>query len=176
MVTVPSVFYLEKKNSLFFVLIRTNGRLKFLCSKLILIFLIDFTAIIIFTMLYGLRFAEANYFLILVPRWGFIALLLITSSLILSLSFTYKPWIAWLLMFLLIFGGILNKSALFPVNSIVESYKFLTFLLPPFLELIYSAITLDFPFWRIIFLIAGFIQIILYFLLNYRFIQKKDFV
>ncbi|MEJ2636353.1 MAG: hypothetical protein P8184_13820 [Calditrichia bacterium] len=38
MVTTPSVFFLEKDNSLYFALMHPNGRLKFLFSKFLLIF------------------------------------------------------------------------------------------------------------------------------------------
>ena len=175
MVTVPSVFYLEKKNSLYFVLVRPKGRFNFFCSKLFLIFLIDFSAVVFFAAWYGIRFLDEYYLAFLAPRLGLIAILLIISILILSLSFSYKPWIAWLLILLIIFGGIINKSVLFPINSITESYKLFTFILPPFLEIIYAAVTLDFPFWRLIFLGIALIQISVYFILNHRLIQKKDF-
>jgi hypothetical protein len=175
MVTVPSVFYLEKKNSLYFVLVRPRGRFNFLCSKLFLIFLIDFLGVALFAIWYGIRFLDKHYWLLLTPRLGLIAVILIISILLLSLSFSYKPWIAWLLIVLIVFGGIINKSVLFPINSITDLYKLFTFFLPPFLEIIFAAVTLDFPFWRIIFLGIALIQIIVYFNLNHKLIQKKDF-
>jgi len=175
-VTVPSLFFLEKGNSLYFSLVHPGGRYYYLISKLLLIFVIDFFWIFLFSLIYGLRFLDGNYFLYLPVRLFFIALLLVLSILILSLSFVYKYWIVWLLMLLVIFGGIINKSALFPLHSFSQSYVLLTFLLPPILEIIYSAVTLEFPVWRSIFLGIALLQTTLYFWINFHLIQKKDFI
>jgi len=176
MVSVPSLFYLEKGNSLYFPLLKPNGRLRFLFAKIAAIFCIDFFWVLMFALIYGIRFAEMNYFLLLVPRLMLLALLLALSTSLLSLSFSYKPWIVWLLLILVVFGGIINKSALFPFHSPGEIYALLTVLLPPFLEILFSAVTLKFPFWRVMFLLIATVQIGFYLYLNYRLIQKKDFV
>jgi hypothetical protein len=176
MVTVPSVFLLEKGNSLYFPLIRPNGRHYFFLSKILLILSIDLAWIILFSLIYGLRFLEANYFLYLPLRLLLLSFLLMLSTSILSLFFTYKTWVVWIVMLLIIFGGILNKSALFPIHSFKQIYALLTFLLPPFLEIIYSTVTLEFPFWRCLFLGMAFMQTGFYLWLNLRLIQKKDFI
>ena len=176
MVTVPSVFLLEKGNSLHFPLIRPNGRQYFFLSKILLILSIDLVWIILFSLFYGLRFLEGSYFIYLPLRLLFLSFLLLLSTFILSMTFTYRTWVVWIVMLLIIFGGIVNKSALFPIQSCQQIYALLTFLLPPFLEIIYSAVTLEFPFWRCLFLGVVLLQTGSYFWLNLRLIQKKDFI
>ncbi len=175
-ITVSSVFMLESGNSLYFSLVKPKGRKSFFYSKLLLIFLIDFFWIVVFSAIYGIRFFDAEYFLMLAPRLILIAVLMILAISILSLSFTYRPWIAFVLIVLIVFGGILNKSALFPIHSVGEGYVLLTVILPPFLELIYSAVTLEFPQWRIVFLIIAVLQCCVYIYLNCKLILQKDFV
>lgn len=174
--TVSSLFFLEKGNSLYFVLVRPRGRLYFFLAKTLLIFLIDFFWVLLFSLIYGLRFLDPGYFLHLPLQLTLMALLLILSTLILSLSYTYKPGIAWLLLILIVFGSIINKTPLFPPDNFKEIYVFLTLALPPFLELIMSAVTLHLTFWQFIFLGVAIAQIFFYFILNYRLILKKDFV
>jgi len=176
MVTVSSLFFFEKGNSLYFPLVRPGGRINFLFSKILLILSIDLFWIMLFGLIYGLRFLDGSYFLYLPLRLLFMTVLLILSTSILSLSFSYKTWMVWIVMLLIVFGGILNKTALFPIQSLSQSYVLLTFLLPPFLEIIYSAVTLEFPFWRLLFLMTALLQAGLYFWLNVRLIQKKDFI
>lgn len=176
MTTVPSLFYLEKGNSLSFGLIRPAGRLYYLFSKILLILLIDLFWVLLFSLLYGLRFMDGNYFVLFLPRFLLIALLQILSISILTLTFTAKPAIAWLLLILIVFGGILNKSALFPWESLHKSYTLFTFLLPPILEILFTATTLQFPLWRSMFLLVCLVQITLYLWLNTRLILRKDFL
>lgn len=176
MVTVPSLFFLEKGNSLYFSLVHPCGRYYFLISKILLIFTIDFFWIFLFSLIYGLHFLDGNYFLYLPIRLSFMALLLVLQTLILSLSFVYKYWIVWLLMLLVIFGGIINKSILFPIHSFSQSYVLLTFFLPPILEIIYGAVTLEFTVWRFLFFGIALLQTVLYFWINFHLIQKKDFI
>jgi hypothetical protein len=176
MVTVPSLLYLEKGNSLYFTLVHQSGRVWYYLSKLVLIFCIDFFWIFLFLLIYGLRFLEVQYFALLPLRLLLLVLLMLLSILILSLSFSYRPWIAWLLLFLIVFGSILNKSALFPINSFSEIYVILSFLLPPLLEIIYGMWTLDFNFWRSIFILIALIQFVIYFYINYRLFMKRDFL
>jgi hypothetical protein len=101
---------------------------------------------------------------------------MLLAIVIFSLFYTYKPWIVWILFLLTIFGGIINKSALYPIESLSHIYAVFLVLLPPFLELIYSAVTLQFPFWRTMFVLLAVIQIVLYFALNYRLILRRDFI
>jgi hypothetical protein len=100
---------------------------------------------------------------------------MIISISIFSLLYSYRTWLIWILLVLVVFGSILNKAALFPLHSFNESYAILTFLLPPLLEIIYTAVTLDFPTWRIIFLVVAAIQAVFYVSLNIKFILRKDF-
>lgn len=176
MVTVSSLFFFEKGNSLYFPLVRPGGRINFLFSKILLILSIDLFWIMLFSLIYGLRFLDGSYFLYLPLRLLFMSVLLILSTSILSLSFSYKTWMVWIVMLLIVFGGILNKSALFPVQSLSQGYVLLTFLLPPFLEIIYGVVTLEFPFWRLLFLMTALLQAGLYLWLNVHLIQKKDFI
>ena len=176
MVTVPSLFYLEKGNSLYFPLLKPNGRLRFLFAKIAAVFCIDFFWVFVFAVIYGIRFGEMNYFVLLIPRLLLLAFLLALSTSLLTLTFSYKPWVVWLLLILLVFGGIINKSALFPLHTPGRFFGLFTVLLPPFLEILYSAVTLKFPFWRMVFLTAGVVQMVFYLFLNYWLILKKDFV
>lgn len=176
MVTVPSVYYLEKGNSLYFVLSHSRGRIHFLTGKLLLIWIIDFFWITLFAVIYGIRFLDGHYFAVLPLRLFFMGILMLLAILIFSLFYTYKPWIAWILFLLTIFGGIINKSALYPIESLSHIYAVFLVLLPPYLELIYSAVTLQFPFWRTMFVLLAAIQIVFYFTLNYRLILRRDFI
>ena len=176
MITVPSLFYLEKGNSLYFSLIHQLGRRWFFISKILLIVLIDFFWLTLFSIIYGLRFLDVQYFSILPIRLFLFLILMLLSILILSLSYSYRPWIAWFLLLLIVFGGILNKGALFPLESVSQIYITFSFLLPPLLEIILGTATLDFDIWRIMFILIALIQIILYFYLNIKLIMKKDFI
>lgn len=176
MVTTPSVFFLEKDNSLYFALMHPNGRLKFLFSKFLLIFTIDFLWLFLFTIIYGIRFHEGVFFALLGPRLALMCLLLVLSILLIGLSFTFKPWIAWVVLMLIVFGGIINKTALFPLHSLKEAYAVLTFALPPFLEIIFGAVTMQFDVWRIVFLSIAIIQIALYLYINAKLILHRDFI
>ncbi len=176
MVTVPSLFYLEKGNSLYFTLIRPMGRIRFFIAKLLCILAIDFFWILIFTLIYGLRFMDPQYFYALPLRLTLITLLMILSVLMLSLFFSFRTGAVWILMLLIVFGGITDKGALLPVESIAQAYKLLAVLLPPFLEIIYSAVMLNLSSWRWLFLGVGVLQIGFYFYLNYFFIRRKDFI
>jgi hypothetical protein len=176
MVTVPSLFYLEKGNSLYFTLVHQSGRKWYYISKVVLIICIDFFWICLFSLIYGFRFLQLHYFTVLPIRLLLVILLMLLSVALLSLSFSYRPWIAWLILLLIVFGGIVNKSVLFPLNSFSEIYVIFCFLLPPLLEIIYGAVTLEFDFWRDIFIFIALSQIVLYFYINFRLIMKKDFV
>jgi hypothetical protein len=77
---------------------------------------------------------------------------------------------------LVIFGAIINKAAGFPLNSISDIFNILFALLPPIQELIYLMVTLEFNFWRALFLVIALLQIVVYFIINYRRFQRCDFV
>ena len=176
MITVPSVFYLEKGNSLNFSLVHQFGRRWTFISKILLMVLIDFFWLSLFSIIYGLRFLNLQYFTILPLRLVLFLVLMFLSILIISLSYSYRPWIAWLLLLLIIFGGILNKGALFPLESVSEFYIIFSLFLPPLLEIILGTATLEFDIWRTLFILLAFIQIAVYYFLNLKFIMKKDFI
>ncbi|MFZ0390007.1 MAG: hypothetical protein WAN36_06070, partial [Calditrichia bacterium] len=157
MITAPSVFFLEKSTARLFPLIRPKGRRNFLIAKILLIFCIDFFWIALFTLLYGIRFLEAGYFLLLPLRWLLLGIMQCLSILILSLSFTYRAHFAWVILILFVFGSILNKAALFPIEAASQIYHLLSFLLPPFFELIYSTVTLEISAWRLLFILAALV-------------------
>lgn len=175
MVSVPSILFLEKGNSLYFTLTQKNGRVKFFFAKLILILAIDFSWIIVFTGIYGIWFLDSNFFILWLPRLLLIFLLMTLTISLLSLTYTYRAWISWILLLLIVFGGILNKTALFP-TTINKFYVVLSMILPPILEIIYSTVTLELTLWRMIFLIIAILQIGFYLFLNYKFMMRKDFI
>lgn len=176
LVSVPSLFFFEKGNTLYFLLIKPYGRRNYFCSKIIFIILVDLFWVGLFTLLYGLRFLNANYFLLLPLRWLILLALLSLSTLLISFSFTYRASISWLILLVLILGSVVNKAEVFPVQGTGELYKFLTFLLPPFLELIFLNVSLLFTKWQIVFLAVALAQTAVLSLLSYRLILKKDFL
>ena len=139
-----------------------------------LFFVSIFFGSFLFALIYGLRFLELQYFVVLPVRLLLLMLLMSLTVLILSLSFSYRPWITWVVLILIVFGGILNKIALFPIKSFSELYVSLSFLLPPLQEIIYGAATLEFDFWRNIFIFVALTQILIYFYINFRLMMKKD--
>jgi len=174
LVTAPSVFFLEKGNTLYFLLSKPRGRRYLFLSKIILILFIDLAWILLFALIYGMRFFSAEYFLLLPLRLIIVGLILLITTLLISFSFSYRPQLSWLIFAFIIFGSIINKSALLPIKSISEIYKILIFLLPPILEL--NFLTADLSFLKINSLfaaIAGF-HIILLFFLSYRGMMRKD--
>ncbi|MEJ2536172.1 MAG: hypothetical protein P8048_03820 [Calditrichia bacterium] len=91
MVSVPSIFFLEKGHSLHFGLIYPNGRRNFFLAKYLLILGIDFLWIVLFTGLYGLKFMDADYFKVWLVRLFLMLLLMGLSVALLSLIFTFRP-------------------------------------------------------------------------------------
>ncbi len=176
MVSVPSIFFLEKGHSLHFGLIYPNGRRNFFLAKYLLILGIDFLWIVLFTGLYGLKFMDPGYFKVWLVRLFLMLLLMGLSVALLSLSFTYRPSVSWLILILIVFGGIVNKSALFPIHSVKEFYAPFTFILPPILEIIYGGVTLEFPLWRSVFLVLALIQLGIFLFFNLKLMSKKDLV
>ena len=178
--TVPSLYLLEKGNSLYFSLVKPSGRSRYFLAKFILIILIDLFWICLFALLYGLRFMTADYFLMMPLRLFFLILLLSLSTGIWSLAYSARRPIHRLFILagflLIIFGSIVNKSAGFPIESLNKIYRILLVILPPVQELIYGAVTLDLNGWRALFLSIALIQIVFYFIINYRRFQKRDFI
>jgi len=177
--TVPSLFLLEKGNSLYFSLSKECGRSRYFLAKFILIISIDFFWICLFALLYGLRFLTIDYFLMLPLRLLLILLLIILSTLIWNLSFSSRRPINRIFILagflLIIFGSIVNKQAGFPIEAFRDSYTVLFLILPPIQELIYSSITLDLFSWRSLFLLIALLQIVIYFIINFRRFQRCDF-
>ncbi len=173
LLTAPAVFFLEKGNTLYFLLSQPLGRRRLFLSKIILIVLIDLSWVLIFAVAYGLRFLSADYFLLLPLRMGVIALVLMLSTLLLSFSYTYHPQLSWLIFVLLVFGNIVRKEGLLPMESPAEIFKALVFLLPPFFEITSISVSLTLDSWHVLFLLLAIIQVGgLYFFSMRRMLQK----
>lgn len=185
LLTAPSVFFLEKGNTLYFLLSKPNGRRNLFISKVILIILIDLMWIVLFALLYGLRFLSLTYFMNMPLKLLFIILILLLSTLLLSLSYTYRPQLSWLIMILLVFGSIFPKVRLFPLHSPEDWYKILSLLLPPFAELADMMVSVTWegwspgfldvsPGWQIFFLLIAMMQIGGWWFLSARKMMRKD--
>jgi hypothetical protein len=176
LLTAPSLFFLEQGNTLYFLLSKPNGRKYLFLSKIIVIVLIDLFWVFCFAALYGLRFLSPDYFLLLPLRLTFIAVLLLLSTLLFSLSYTYPPQLSWLIFVLLIFGSIIHKAGYFPIKSAAEMFKVLVFLLPPFFEIHALTISLDFSGYSAFFLAAAIVQIAILYFVSGRKMLWKDFL
>lgn len=187
LLTAPSVFFLEKGNTLHFLLSKPNGRRNLLLSKILLIVMIDLLWVTLFACIYGLRFLSLQFFLSMPLKLLLVGILLLLSTLLLSLVYTYKPQLSWLIMIVLIFGYILPKGKLFPLKSFVEVYKVLALLLPPFTEITDLMVSIGIIYWRpgflemgwssqLLFLLLAIIQILLLGILSYRLVARKDMV
>jgi len=174
--TTPSVFFQEKGNTLYFLIGKPGGRKYFFISRIVLIVLIDSLWLGFFILLYGLRYLSLDYFLGLPLHVFPVFVILLLSTVLISLVYTYRPHLSWLLFLLVIFGGIVNKPAVFPMHGILEGYKLLVFLLPPFQELSFLSVSLDFLSLRGGFLLVALLQIFLLYRWSLRGIMQKDFV
>lgn len=175
--TAPATFFLERGNTLHFLLSKPNGRRNLLLSKIIVIVLVDSFWIFLFSMLYGLRFLEADYFLLLPIRLLCIGMMILLSTMLISIAYTYRPQLSWLIFMLLIFGCIVRKEPLFPIESLTEVLKPLVFLLPPFFEMISFTVTLKIPtFMQAMFLLTAILQTSFLFYLSRRKMMRKDLV
>ena len=176
LLTAPSVFFLEKGNTLSFLLSQPQGRRRLLTAKVVLIVLIDLAWVSVFAVAYGLRFLQADYFLLLPLRLGVVTLVLTLSTLLLSLSYTYHPRLSWLIIILLVFGNIINKEKMFPIESPEALLKLLVFLVPPFFEISFVSVSLELSAWHLAFVGVAFLQIGLLYWITQRRMQHKDFV
>jgi hypothetical protein len=174
LITAPSIFYMEKGNTLYFLIGKPYGRRNFFVSRIILIVLIDLFWILFFSSLYALRFLSIEFLFHLPLRLSLVGAILILTTVLISLSYTYKPQLSWLIFLLIILGSIVNKGSILPVQSLSEAYKLLIFLLPPVLELNLFTVSLSFVEIKQIFLIVAVIQTILLFLISYRGMMRKD--
>ncbi len=172
--TAPSLFFLEKGNTLHFYLSKPHGRRNLFLSKLILIILIDLSWILLFALIYGIRFSSVIFFLLLPIRLLLVASILLITTLLISLSFSYRPQLSWLVFALIIFGSIVNKGALLPINGFAEIYEVFVFLLPPLLELNFLTAELSFANIHFSFAILAMIYISGLFWLSYRGMMQKD--
>ncbi len=174
--TALLTFFLEKGNTLYFLLSKPKGRENFLYAKIIVIVLIDLFWVIIFALLFGLRFPSVDYFLLLPSRFSLILITLVLSTLIISFAYAYQAHLIWLIFILFVFGNIIRKEGFFPIESAIESFKVLVFLLPPFFEMHFLTISLDFSGWPLVFLGAALAQIIILFYVSRKRMMRKDFV
>ena len=174
LITAPSIFFLEKGNTLYFLLSKPYGRRRLFLSKIILIILIDLFWVFIFALIYELRFLSLDFLLELPVRLFLVGSVLFLTTTLISFSYTYRPHISWLIILLITLGNIVNKGALLPIESWSEVYKILIFLLPPLLELNLFTTSLSFAEINFVFIIWAFIQIIILFMLSYKGMMRKD--
>lgn len=172
--TAPSLFFLERGNTLHFYLTKPHGRRYLFLSKIILIILIDLTWVFIFALIYGLRFLSAEYFFLLPVRLLLVATILLLTTLLISLSYSYRPQLSWLVFALIIFGSIVNKGAVLPIRDLAESYKIFVFLLPPLLEINFLTADLSFTHVHFVFAIFAALHIAGLFWLSFRGMMCKD--
>ena len=174
LITAHSLFSLETGNTLYFLVAKPNGRLYLLIAKVLLILAIDLFLVATLAIVYGLRFWDATAFVALPGQLIFLALILLSCTLLMSLTYTIRPQIIWLVFILIVFGYILNKAPLFPIQSIAETAKLLVFLLPPLQELTFLAMDFDFTPWRSLFLIVAVLQIGILGYFTFRQMLRKD--
>lgn len=187
LLTAPSVFFLESGNTLTFLLSHPGGRQKLFHAKIILIVLIDLFWVGLFAAMYGLRFLSAGFFLLMPVKLIVIAMVLLLSTLLLSLAYTYRPQITWLIFVLLIFGFIVPKAKLFPLNAAMEFYKLFSLLLPPFTELLDTLVSITAEGWQpgflqtglsgqMLFVGWGCLQIAALYFFSRRLFMRKDLI
>jgi len=175
--TAPAVFFLEKGNTLYFLLSKSDGRRNLLLSKISVIVLVDLFWILFFAVLYGLRFLSVDYFLLLPIRVVIVGIMILLSTLLISIAYSYRPQLTWLIFAMLIFGCIVRKEPLFPITSFEEFLKPLAFLLPPFFDMISFAISLQIESTiQLAFSGTAFLQIFLLFYLSNKIMRRKDLV
>lgn len=176
LLTASMLFFLEKGNTLYFLLSKPDSRRQLFLAKIILIVLVDLFWVFLFAFLYGLRFLSVEYFMLLPLRLFLIALVLLLSTLLLSLTYTYHPRQIWLVFLLIIFGNIINKEAMMVFETPGDYANLFAFLLPPFLELNFMAVTLDVLNWRMVFLVIALLQVWLLFYISRRRMLRKDLI
>jgi len=176
LITAPSIFFWDRGNTLYFLLSQPQGRKRLFFSKICLIILIDLFWMGLFAALYGLRFLSWHYFLWLPLRLSVVALILALCTALISFSFSYRPFWSWIILALIIFGFILNKQALFPIDLPNEIYKLFALLLPPLLELTRFCTTLQNNLWLAGFLVLALLQSFILLRISYRRVERKDFV
>ncbi|RMI09239.1 MAG: hypothetical protein D6681_07305 [Calditrichaeota bacterium] len=187
LLTAPSLFFFEKGNTLYFLLGKPHGRRNLFLAKVVLIVLVDLFWVALFASIYGLRFLAGDYFLMMPVKLLGIALILLLSTLLLSLAYTIRPQLSWLIFLLLVFGCIVPKARLLPITSLFQSTKLLAFLLPPFAEMADLLVSLSPEGWQPGFLQMGLgaqigflglalAQIALLFYLSGKRMLRKDFV
>jgi hypothetical protein len=174
LVTAPSIFFLEKGNTLHFYLSKPNGRRYIFLSKIILIVAVDLVWVLFFALVYGIRFFSADFFLLLPIRLFLVGVILLMTTLLISFSYSYRPQLSWLVFAIIIFGSIVNKGALLPIKAFGEIYKALVFFLPPLLELNFLTADLSFSHVSFVFSFVAAIHICILFLLSYRGMMRKD--
>ena len=111
--TAMLTFFLEKGNTLYFLLSKPGGRKYFFLSKIIVIVSIDLFWVATFALLYGLRFPSVEYFSLLPIRLLLITITLTLSTVLISIAYTFKPQFIWLIFGAFIFGNIINKNIKF---------------------------------------------------------------
>lgn len=174
--TAPLVFNQEQGNARSFLLSRPDGRKNMLLSKICLIVSIDLFWVVLFAVFYGLRFPSADYFVLLLPRLLIIGMLISINTLMLSLTFSYRPQYSWLLFLLIILGFIVNKQQLLAINSFADIAGAAALLLPPYFELSYFSVELQTAGWTLLFLVHALLYGFFFWKLSSHLLKRKDFV
>lgn len=174
LITAPTIFFLEKGNTLHFLLSKPDGRRYFFLSKIILIIGIDLFWVFLFALIYGIRFFSMEFFLLLPFRLFLVGLVLLITTMLISFSYSYRPQLSWLVFAFIIFGSIVNKTAVLPIKTFAEIYKLLVFFLPPILELTFFSIDFSLRNVSAIFAPVTAIHIFILFWLSYRGMMRKD--
>ena len=132
--------------------------------------------VLVFALIYGLRFLQIDFFLELPVRLFLTGAVLLLTTILISFAYTFRPHFSWIIFLLIVLGNIVNKSALLPLHSLKEVYKIFIFLLPPILELNFFTTTLSFAEINGVFVGWALVQITGLFLLTYRGMLRRDFL
>ncbi len=174
--SAPSLFFLEQGNTLQFLLSKPRGRQRFYLSKIILVVLLDVAIVAVFALVFGFRFLSLHYFLWLPVRLALIALMVALITALIGLTHAYRPTWSWWIIGVIIFGGIVNKGGVLPIEGVHQAYKLLVFLLPPLQELAFLSVSLQFTSLSGVFLGIALGQLLLFLAAGLRGTQRKDYL
>ena len=176
LLTAPSVFFLEQGNTLAFLLGKPGGRMHLFRAKVALTVLIDLFWVTLFAAVYGFRFLDPDYFLGMPLRLLIVTVILLLSTLLLSLAYTGRPQLGWLIFLLLVAGNIINKAPLLEMESALDIFGALVLFLPPFLELDFLTVDFGLTGWQWVLVGLAPLQIAGLYALSAWRMARRDFV
>ena len=174
LLTAPAVFFMDDSATLYFLIGKPGGRRRIFLAKVALIILIDLMWVSCFAVLYGLRFGEIAFFLGMPVRLMLLGMILTLSTLWISLAYTYRPQLTWLIFLVLIFGNIVAKQKMLDFDSPLSAIKGLSLLLPPFLELDFLAVEPVWNGWTALFAGITLLQSGILMWVSLRQMQRRD--